>query len=440
MGIVFGCIVPHPPLLIPDIGKGQERAIGATIQALEELRRRLEASRPHTLMVISPHGRSHYDAMGVLTAPSSQGDMRYWGSSIPTMSFKNDVELVNALMRECRAAGIPLRSIGEKNYQLDHGVMVPMYFLAPGAKGLPLVPLTFSWLPLGLHFAFGQALRRAAEATGRRVALIASGDLSHRLTPDAPAGYHPDGKVFDEKIVRAVADWDKEAILNLDAEFIERAGECGLRSIVILLGALEGLKVKPQVLSYEGPFGVGYLVASAEVVGVEEKAGDPFVRLAREAVETYVREGKVIQPKDIPPEMQRRAGVFASIKKFGELRGCIGTFEPSRDNLAQEIIASAISSATQDPRFPPVTPDELPYLSYSVDILSPPEPVSDVKELDPKKYGIIVESGWRRGLLLPDLEGVDTVEQQIQICRQKAGIGPRESIKIYRFTVERHKE
>jgi len=439
MGIVFGCIVPHPPLLIPDIGRGHEQLVNATIRAMEELCRRLEASRPETLMIVSPHGQSHYDAMGVLTASSCQGDMRSWGSSTPGMSFKNDTELVNALIKECRSAGIPLRSIGERSYHLDHGVMVPLHFLAPVARGLPLVPLTFSWLPLGMHFAFGQALRRAVEAVGRRAALIASGDLSHRLTPDAPAGYHPDGKVFDEKLVKAVAEWDKEAVLNMDSDFIERAGECGLRSIVILLGALEGLQVRPQVLSYEGPFGVGYLVASVEVVGPGNEEMDPFVRLAKQAVETYVREGRVLQLKEVPPEMQRRAGVFASLKKFGELRGCIGTFEPSRENIAQEIIASAISSATQDPRFPPVTPDELPYLSYSVDILSPPEPVSDVTELDPKKYGIIVESGWRRGLLLPDLEGVDTVEQQIQICRQKAGIGPHEPIKIYRFRVERHK-
>ena len=136
--------------------------------------------------------------------------------------------------------------------------------------------------------------------------------------------------------------------------------------------------------------------------------------------------------------MKERAGVFVSIKKFGELRGCIGTFEPTRTNVAEEVIANAISSATRDPRFPPVNTAELPYLSYSVDVLTKPEPVKDLSQLDPKRYGVIVESGWRRGLLLPDLEGVNTVEEQISICRQKAGILPHEPIKLYRFEVRRY--
>ena len=137
--------------------------------------------------------------------------------------------------------------------------------------------------------------------------------------------------------------------------------------------------------------------------------------------------------------MREKAGVFVSIKKFGELRGCIGTFAPTKANVAEETIANAISSATQDPRFPPVNAAELPHLSYSVDVLSKPEPVEDPSQLDPKRYGVIVESGGRRGLLLPDLEGVNTVEEQIDICRHKAGILSTEPIKLYRFEVKRHK-
>lgn len=165
----------------------------------------------------------------------------------------------------------------------------------------------------------------------------------------------------------------------------------------------------------------------------------PVVKLAKETVETYVKEGKLPEQKALAPEMKERAGVFVSIHKHGQLRGCIGTFEPQKDNVAEEIMANAISSATRDPRFPPVTPSELDDLEYSVDILTKPEPVSDVRQLDPKKYGVIVESGWRRGLLLPDLEGVDSVEEQIAICRLKAGISASEPIKLYRFQVRRFK-
>jgi len=165
----------------------------------------------------------------------------------------------------------------------------------------------------------------------------------------------------------------------------------------------------------------------------------PLARLAKKTVETYIREGKVLKPEELTPEMKQKAGVFVSIHKFGELRGCIGTFEPQKENVAEEIVANAISSATRDPRFSPITPDELEDLEYSVDILTKPEPVKSQDQLDPKRYGVIVEAGGRKGLLLPDLEGVDTVDYQIDICRQKAGIMPNEPIKLYRFEVKRYK-
>jgi pyruvate formate lyase activating enzyme len=165
----------------------------------------------------------------------------------------------------------------------------------------------------------------------------------------------------------------------------------------------------------------------------------PIAKLARETVESYIREGKRPPPVELTPEMSERAGVFVSIHKHGELRGCIGTFEPAQANVAEEIIANAISSSTRDPRFPPVTEAELNELQYKVDILTRPEPVKDISELDHKKYGVIVESGFRRGLLLPDLEGVDSVEEQIAICRLKAGIGRNERVDLYRFEVRRFK-
>ena len=170
-----------------------------------------------------------------------------------------------------------------------------------------------------------------------------------------------------------------------------------------------------------------------------EKQHHPIVKLAKEAVENYVGRGKVLKPEELTAEMKQRAGVFVSIKKRGELRGCIGTFEPTKMNVAEEIVANAISSATQDPRFTPVGTSELGDLKYSVDILTEPEPVAGIDQLDPKKYGVIVECGFRRGLLLPDLEGVTTVDEQIEICRAKAGISADEPIKLYRFQVRRYK-
>ena len=165
----------------------------------------------------------------------------------------------------------------------------------------------------------------------------------------------------------------------------------------------------------------------------------PLVEFAKKSVEAYIRKGETIRPEEpIPQELSEKAGVFVCLKKSGELRGCIGTYLPSCNSVATETIMNAISAATKDPRFQPVSEDELDKLTYSVDVLSCPEKVSSVAELDPRKYGIIVISGFRRGLLLPDLEGVDTVEDQLRITKMKAGILPHEEVEIYRFEVKRY--
>ena len=227
-----------------------------------------------------------------------------------------------------------------------------------------------------------------------------------------------------------------------------------------MAGALDRKSVTAEALSYEGPFGVGYGVAYFTVTGRDDArdfgeqlqnftkkkmadrkaAEDPYVKLARKSIESYVKTGEIADmPTDIPSEItNQRAGAFVSLKKDGRLRGCIGTFLPVQQNLAMEIWGNAISACSRDPRFDPVEEDELPDLVYSVDVLSAPEPISSPSELDPKVYGVIVSCGSRRGLLLPDLAGVDTVEEQISIARQKGGIRPDEKISLQRFRVVRH--
>jgi AmmeMemoRadiSam system protein A len=172
---------------------------------------------------------------------------------------------------------------------------------------------------------------------------------------------------------------------------------------------------------------------------MKTKEESVYVKLARETIENYIKKGKIINsPPGLPKEMvNQKAGVFVSLKKFGDLRGCIGTFMPTQGNIAQEIIKNAISAAVDDPRFSSVNVSELEDLSISVDVLSAPEEVKDISQLDPKKYGVIVSSGYKKGLLLPDLEGVDTVKYQIDIAKRKAGIYPGEKVKLYRFEVKR---
>jgi len=226
-----------------------------------------------------------------------------------------------------------------------------------------------------------------------------------------------------------------------------------------MAGALDGLDVAGRALSYEGPFGVGYLTADFTAFGeapsllpliIEDKEAsrkemlareDAWVRLAREGVEHYVKKGKQKSvPEGLPPELaDEKAGVFVSIKKDGALRGCIGTIMPVKRSVAEEILANGVSAAAYDSRFDPITEDELDSLSYSVDVLSPPESISGPEELDLKRYGVIVTKGQKRGLLLPDLEGVDTIEEQISIACRKGGIGERERYDLERFEVIRHK-
>jgi AmmeMemoRadiSam system protein A len=224
-------------------------------------------------------------------------------------------------------------------------------------------------------------------------------------------------------------------------------------------GAFDGLALKGEVLSYEGPFGVGYMVASLapggpdpgrrvweKLAAAEEKAREErlqnesyLVRVARRSLENYFAgRSRLYDDADIPPEFARRAGAFVSLHKHGQLRGCIGTVTPQYKHIVEEVAMNAISAAVRDPRFYPVTEDELPELEISVDVLQEPEPVESMAELDPKKYGVIVRSGGRQGLLLPDLEGVDTAEQQVAIARQKAGIGPHEPVELMRFEVKRY--
>jgi len=351
---------------------------------------------------------------------------------------------------------------GVKGYELDHGTAVPLYFLLRNGWRGSLVALGYSFLTNEDHLRFGSCIRRAVETTNRAVAFVASGDLSHRLKPEAPAGYQPQAHLFDEEVVASLRDGQPERIVNINPDLRKLAGECGYRSLLVAVGATRGLDADCDVLCYEAPFGVGYMVAQlvhaqtshAEIESVLERAtglqeeaseavGEELPALARRAVETFVREKAIIAPPaNASALLKQRAACFVSLKTLdGDLRGCIGTIEPVKNSLAEELIANAISAATRDPRFPPVNAAEFPSLRYSVDVLHAPEP-AEFEDLDPSTYGVIVEdeAGAHRGLLLPDIRGVETARQQVDIAARKAGIAPGAALKLSRFRVERFRE
>ncbi len=448
-GIVSAGFFPHPPIVVPEVGGREAGKVAATAAAMDELSKRLKESGAKLMAVISPHGPAFRDAIAILGTETLSGSLARFGAPQVNFRLENDLEAVRAIVSTAKAAGLETLVLGGKNAkkygvrpELDHGALVPLYFLARAGVSLPLVHLTFSFWPPERLYAFGIALARALDLLGKPVAMVASGDLSHRVTHDAPGGYSSAGKEFDDLLVRLVGEPDVDAILNLDPELVEEAGECGYRSLLILLGALDGRRIRPEVLSYEAPFGVGYLVADLSPIDVtgnrQEEEESEHVKLARQALEEFVRTGRVIGVPAGTSLAGKKAGVFVSLKSGGRLRGCIGTIEPVQENLAEEIIENAISAGCYDPRFRPVTAEELPELVYSVDVLSEPEEVSGPEELDPARYGVIVQSGQRRGLLLPALEGVNTAADQLAIALQKAGIGPGENYRIFRFTVERY--
>jgi AmmeMemoRadiSam system protein A len=466
--LLLAGLSPHPPIIVPDVGKGEEKKAAGTLESMERLGQAFASAPVDTLVMITPHGPVFSDAVSIRAQPYLRGDLGNFGAARVKVELTNDSELVSAIAREAEEdPGVPLALLDDRKLghhgmdsDLDHGTLVPLHFITKHGFKKNLVVVNIGFLPLFDLYRFGAAIERAAAKTGRKIAVLASGDLSHRLSPGAPSGYNPRGKDFDAKIIDILRRFEPREAVLFPPDLAEDAGECGLRPVVMMLGSLDKYPAKSEYLSYEGPFGVGYGVMLLHPGDKDEDAsripsirvgqagrmgsirkGESFaVSLARATVERHVRTGETESvPAEVPEEFRRPSGVFVSIHKEGMLRGCIGTTAPTRKSAAAEIIANAISASTQDPRFSRVEEDELDLLDYSVDVLSGPEPVESESDLDPKKYGVIVEKGRRRGLLLPDLPGVDTVEEQVQIAKRKAGIGLTESaVKLYRFTVTRY--
>jgi AmmeMemoRadiSam system protein A/AmmeMemoRadiSam system protein B len=461
MPIHAAFIVPHPPLIIPQIGRGEEQKIQNTIDAYEKIGQRIAEIKPQTIIVISPHSIMYSDYIHISPGSEGRGDMGRFNAEDVEIKKKYDSSFVSALCKASKRNNISAGTSGEKDAAIDHGVLVPLYFVEKYYTDYELVRISISGLSPLEHYRFGQCIAQAAELLNRNIVIIASGDLSHKLEKDGPYGFAEEGPVFDRQITKAMAAGNFMDFLEFEESFAEAAAECGLRSFIEMAGALDGLTVSPAFLSYEGPFGVGYAACIFEAGGSDETRHfgdrfenqqkkkieemrdnqDEYVRLARKSLETYIKTGQeLVRPDELSDELlHKEAGVFVSIKKNGQLRGCIGTIAPVESCIADEIIRNAVSAGTQDPRFGAITEDELNSLVYSVDVLGESEPIQSMDQLDAKRYGVIVTNGRRRGLLLPNLDGVDTPMQQVNIALQKAGISTHETYSMERFEVVRHK-
>ncbi len=261
-------LAPHPPIIIPEIGRDRLGEAEKTVNGMQELSRQMKEAAPEVLLVITPHGRIVAEGPAIQTGGELKGNFGQFGFPGINVSLETDRELVDLIVEESAKGQLQPLLLADKDPllrgggSLDHGAMVPLYYLQQAGLNIPGVHITYSFHPLDQIYDFGRAIKAAAEKRDKRVAVLASGDLSHRLTRGAPAGYNPRGAEFDQQLVGYIRDGEVDKILNFDQQLAEEAGECGLRSFVMALGILDGENFTSEVISYEGPFGVGYLVAT----------------------------------------------------------------------------------------------------------------------------------------------------------------------------------
>lgn len=279
--LLNGYILPHPPIIVPGIGRGRERQSAATVEAVKRAAKDIGKDKPTTIILSSPHAPCFRDYAYIEDADPLAGDFAAFGSPDIRFSFKNNNDLASSIAAKAELAGIGAGGLGEMQKKqfgisdrVDHGALVPLCFIEKELEGFRLVLISTPFLSFRELYDFGKCIRKAVEESDERVVYVASGDLSHRLSPDASAGYTPKGREYDESLVEKVREADVKGLLETDMSLLEKAGECGTRSIVMMFGALEGSVLKPEIYSYEGPFGVGYLIAKINASDDAGKAGE----------------------------------------------------------------------------------------------------------------------------------------------------------------------
>lgn len=443
--IAGAAYLPHPPILIPEIGNGEESAAAETQQGFRKVIEEIKEAGPDVLLLLTPHGSATHHLLAVNDSDEYRGNFAAFGVPRLTLKAQSDASLRKNILAFGKEQGL---SITGNRIALDHGALVPLYFLQKEGIRLPMVHLSVGWADLHNAYEAGVKLGSLLDAYEKKVLILASGDLSHRLKETGPYGYHPKGPVFDQKIKDAFDNNQLRTLLDIDIGLIDAAGQCGLVPFLIASGMLEGHNIKTICHSYQNPYGVGYLCGFAKPMKKEQQSHHPAVLLAKETIQQYLLEHSVLdlvsfkQRFSNDPFITRgaveKAGAFVSIHSKGRLRGCIGTIESVHENLLAEIVANAIEASTRDSRFQPIEAVELDQLEIKVDEMGPLEKVNSRSDLDVQIYGVVVESGYRRGLLLPALEGVEDVDHQIAIACSKAGISLTEKYQLYRFKVTRY--
>ena len=433
MKILGAFMVPHPPLIVEEIGKDKIKQIEKTKNSYIEIAKEIGKLKPDTIIISSPHAPLYNDYFYLPNKEKAVGSFSNYGVSNVKFNQEYDVTLIEEIEKISKNRNFPCGRINSYE-SLDHGTMVPLYFINKYLSDYKLVVIGLSGISLEANYEMGKIIFEAVKNLDRDVVYVASGDLSHKLQDYGPYGFVEEGPIYDKRIMDIMSNAKFEELFDFDIDFLNVVAECGHRSFIMMSGFLNNIKVIPKYYSHQDITGVGYGICSYYPI-------DPYVELARETINTYIKEKRIIEiPKNIPKELlENKKAVFVTIYKNGNLRGCIGTIYPVENCVAQEIINNAISASTLDPRFSPITENELDSLEIKVDELTIPEDIKDTSYLNPKKYGVIVSSGYKKGVLLPDIDGIDTIEKQITIAKKKANIHDFEKITLKRFEVIRHK-
>ncbi|MGA3163780.1 MAG: class III extradiol ring-cleavage dioxygenase family protein [Verrucomicrobiota bacterium] len=449
---ICAVLMPHAPILVPDVGGERGGLAEASCRAMRAAAACVMGLQPETVVVISPHSPRKPGAFGLCSDDRLQGSFEQFDAPQARVSLPNDRRLANAIGAEAQSRGVETWQI--HNHGLDHGALVPLWFLAQAGWAGPTVLLSLNYPGEGGLTSLGEAIAAAANVLHRHVAIIASGDMSHRLTANAPCGFHPRAHRFDETFISLVRAGDYQGIQSINSELREVAAEDAVDSTLVAAAAAGWNATGHKVLSYEGPFGVGYGVAilfaekpksqgaEATPATIGSSDGAVLPGLARRSVEAELRGSSESPPAASGEYLSARRGVFVTVRRRGgELRGCVGTPVPVCANLVAETWRNARLAAFRDTRFPSVAAEELAGLRFHVSVLHSREDVLPPYELDPRRYGVIVSAvDGRCGVLLPGIESINTGEAQLRLAREKGWIGPDEPVKVERFQVDHFEE
>lgn len=454
MAILSAYLLPHQASMLL---KQKSGAYEKTLLSYKEVGEQIARLKPDTIIVVSPHMESYRDYVQIADGEVGTGTMSYSSRGEYKFRFLYDRQLAREIASVCSVNSFPAGMEEEKDGYLDHGTMVPLFFINRAYPSYKIVRVGVSGLSLFDHYRLGEMISKAVDSLGRKAIVIASGDLSHAHEEDGKTEY---AKKFDVSLQGSVSKGNFGALLNFSRKQLRAASECSVRPLLVMAGCFDRHAVASTVLSRQTVDGVGVMVASFSPRGVDQSrafldhylaketmtsaskrsGADAYAKLAYRAIEYHLENGgRLPVPSGLPPAFNRKGnGLFVSLFKHGMPRGCVGTVFAREGDLANEIISNALACALSDPRYGEVTNEEWPYITLEVAVCSRPERIQSSSELDPSKYGIIVESGKDIGVLLPGLEGISTREEQLAIALKKARIEKGQAYSLFRFTVTRH--